>query len=64
MEGIINTKLLKNLILAAIDDKQAHMKVYVFLLIFNEYVGKVLKQALSYSQDGEVLSIVEVTRMV
>ena len=64
MEGIINTTRLKNWILAAIDVIQAHMKGCVFLRIFNEYVVKVLKQAMSYSRDGEGLFIVKVTRIV
>lgn len=42
MEGMINTKLLKILILAALDDMQAHI-----VLIFNKYAGDVLKQAMS-----------------
>ena len=64
MEGIINTTLLKNWILAAIDDMQAHMKGCVFLRILNEYVGEVLKQAMSFSRDDEGLFIVKVTRIV
>ncbi|CAC5421238.1 unnamed protein product [Mytilus coruscus] len=47
MEGMINTRRLKNWILAAIEDMQAHMKRSVVLLIFNEYIWDVLKQAIS-----------------
>lgn len=45
MEGMSNTTLLNNWILTAIEDMQAHQKGSVLLLIFNEYVGEVLKQA-------------------
>ncbi|CAC5419697.1 unnamed protein product [Mytilus coruscus] len=57
MEGMINTKLLKNWILTAVEDMQAHTKGSVVLLIFNEYVGEILKQTMSYSRDDEGLII-------
>ena len=43
---------------------QAHMKGCVFLLILNEHVEEVLKQAMSFSRDDEGLSTVKVTRKV
>ncbi|CAC5395241.1 unnamed protein product [Mytilus coruscus] len=47
MEGRINTTHLKNRILAAIADLQTHKQGRFVLLIFNEYVGEVLKQAIA-----------------
>lgn len=50
-ERVINITLLTNLILAAIEYIQEHMKGSVVLLIYNEQVRFVLQHALSYSCD-------------
>lgn len=53
MEGMKHTVLLKNWILVVIEDMKEHLKGSVGLLIFNKYIGDVLKPTISYSLSDE-----------
>ncbi|CAC5367122.1 unnamed protein product [Mytilus coruscus] len=55
IEGRTYTTHLENRILAAIPDLKAHKQGRDVLLIFNEDVGEVLKQATSYSDDEGII---------
>ncbi|CAC5393282.1 unnamed protein product [Mytilus coruscus] len=64
MEGMINTTHLNNWILAVIADLQEHKQGRFILLIFNEDVGEVLKEATSDSLDDEGIIIAKAAKII
>lgn len=61
---MINTTLLKNMILAAKEDIQAYIEGSFVLLMFNAHFRFVLHQAMFYSRDDKGLKIAKVARIV
>lgn len=64
IEGRVNTTHLKNRILSAFPDMQAHKQGRDVLLIFKDDVGEALKRATSLSRDDEGIILAKASKIV